>query len=70
MQETGAAAPPPLSVLLVDDEKHIRVTPRMCLQTIGAEVTEAASLEAGRAARVLGIDVSTLCRRRKRYDGS
>src|SRR5581483_9402497 len=39
-----------LSVLIVDDEKNIRVTLRMCLEGIGCRVAEAASPEAAPAA--------------------
>jgi NtrC-family two-component system response regulator AlgB len=41
---------PPLAVLVVDDEKNIRATLRMCLEALGAQVTEAATAEAAKAA--------------------
>ncbi len=39
-----------LQVLIIDDEKNIRTTLRMCLESIGCRVTDAAGAEAGRAA--------------------
>ena len=41
---------PPLAVLVVDDEKNIRATLRMCLEAIGAQVVEAASAEVAKTA--------------------
>ena len=122
---------PPLAVLIVDDEKNIRTTLRMCLESLGVQVAEAGSAQAAQtacghrqfdlafvdlrlgkellperiaqhaalpqlggnytleeierehiqrvlartttaeeAARSLGIDTSTLWRRRKRYEGT
>jgi NtrC-family two-component system response regulator AlgB len=40
----------PLQVLIVDDEKNIRATLRMCLEAVGAHVVEATTAEAARAA--------------------
>jgi NtrC-family two-component system response regulator AlgB len=40
----------PLAVLIVDDEKNIRTTLRMCLEALGAHVVEAASTDAARSA--------------------
>jgi NtrC-family two-component system response regulator AlgB len=51
MTSGDAAAPaPPLEVLVIDDEKNIRATLRMCLEAIGAQVVEAPSAEAARTA--------------------
>ena len=36
------------SVLVVDDEKNIRQTLRVCLEAAGAQVTEAGSVQAAR----------------------
>ena len=44
--ETGA----PLAVLIVDDEKNIRTTLRMCLEALGAQVAEAGSAQAAQTA--------------------
>ncbi|HEX2570461.1 MAG TPA: sigma-54 dependent transcriptional regulator [Polyangia bacterium] len=49
LDETSAGLPP-LAVLIVDDEKNIRATLRMCLEAIGAQVVEAASAEAAHSA--------------------
>jgi NtrC-family two-component system response regulator AlgB len=48
--DEASAGLPPLAVLIVDDEKNIRATLRMCLEAIGAQVVEAASAEAARTA--------------------
>ena len=52
--ETGAVAPEvaprPMRVLVVDDERNIRTTLRVCLETLGCEVREAATPDAALAA--------------------
>ncbi|WP_309892243.1 sigma-54 dependent transcriptional regulator [Archangium sp.] len=52
--ETGSVAPVveprPMRVLVVDDERNIRTTLRMCLEGLGCEVREAATAEAALAA--------------------
>src|SRR5690349_18950218 len=52
--ETGAVAPVveprPMRVLVVDDERNIRTTLRMCLEGLGCEVREAATADAALAA--------------------
>ncbi len=40
----------PLEVLVVDDEKNIRTTLRMCLESLDAKVVEAASAQAAKSA--------------------
>jgi len=47
---TPSADSSSLNVLIVDDEKNIRSTLRLCLEGMGARVTEAATAEAARAA--------------------
>jgi NtrC-family two-component system response regulator AlgB len=44
--------PPALDVLVVDDEKNIRATLRVCLEGFGTRVVEAASAEAAKTAVV------------------
>jgi NtrC-family two-component system response regulator AlgB len=49
---TGAGRPvePAVAVLIIDDEKNIRATLRVCLETEGTQVLEAASAEQARVA--------------------
>ncbi len=47
---TAGAEVPPLEVLIIDDEKNIRATLRVCLEGIGVHVAEAGSAEAAKAA--------------------
>jgi NtrC-family two-component system response regulator AlgB len=46
----GDLEPPPLAVLVIDDEKNIRATLRVCLEALGAEVVEAATAGAAQTA--------------------
>src|SRR5262245_37188753 len=50
MDKPASPGMSPLEVLIVDDEKNIRATLRMCLEAMGAHVIEATSAEAARAA--------------------
>ncbi len=47
---TTPSSPSPLNVLVVDDEKNIRATLAMCLETFGEKVVQADGVEAARAA--------------------
>ena len=40
----------PLDVLVIDDEKNIRATLRVCLEGLGCKVAEAGSADAAKAA--------------------
>lgn len=46
MQEIEPQKPPPFRVLVVDDERNIRATLRVCLEGLGCSVAEAATAEA------------------------
>ncbi len=46
----SAAAPTPLRVLVVDDEKNIRATLAMCLESFGEKVTQADGFETAKTA--------------------
>jgi NtrC-family two-component system response regulator AlgB len=47
---TSATAEPVLDVLVIDDEKNIRTTLRVCLEGVATRVVEASSAEAARVA--------------------
>jgi NtrC-family two-component system response regulator AlgB len=47
---TGAGAEPVLDVLVIDDEKNIRTTLRVCLEDVATRVVEAATAETARVA--------------------
>jgi NtrC-family two-component system response regulator AlgB len=49
-ETTEAALEPGVDVLLIDDEKNIRATLRVCLEADGAQVVEAASADQARVA--------------------
>jgi len=53
------SAPPPLRVLVVDDEKNIRTTLSVCLEGLGCRSSEAATPEA--ALEALRVDPFDLC---------
>jgi NtrC-family two-component system response regulator AlgB len=48
MSEMSGSVASPLSVLVIDDEKHIRTALTMCLEDLGCKVTEVASIESAR----------------------
>ncbi len=48
--DTDRPVAAPLDVLIIDDEKNIRATLRVCLEDVGARVVEAASAEAAKTA--------------------
>src|SRR4051812_26703626 len=50
MQESGPMESPSLTVLIVDDEKNIRTTLKVCLEGLGCFVLEAATPDAAMAA--------------------